>query len=340
MAEQLATILVVPRERFSYAAASLQSICAHSRPKVPLVYVDGGSPGYVKRHLESEARKHGFELIRTERYLSPNQARNIGLENVKTKYVVFTDNDVEVTPGWLEAMLDCAEETDARVVGPLYFIGNPENRIIHMAGGDAHIRVVDGMRFFHEQHRLTGTPLDRTSEDLRRGECELVEFHCMLVRMDVFDQLGPLDEAFLSSAEHIDLCLSVREAGGAVYFEPNSRVTYRTSRTFALSDLPYYRLRWSEEWNRASLEHLREKWRLTDHDPWITEHYDWLKRHRGEAKWRGGWPAHVSGSRTPEDFSRRGQTSQELYDQLRRAHYSDRNLDSVRRAHDLADVMF
>ena len=336
MAESLATIVVAPRERFSYASESLESIFKCTAPGVPLVYVDGGSPGYVKGHLEAEARRRGFELVRTEHYLSPNQARNLGLKRVKTKYVVFVDNDLEVTPGWLDSLVDCAEGTDASVVGPLYFIGKPENRIIHMAGGDAHVREVDGQRYFHEQHRLTRTPLAKVKDELRRTECELVEFHCMLVRMGVFEQIGPLDEAFLSSGEHIDLCLGVREQGGTVYFEPSSLVTYRTSPIFALSDLPYYRLRWGEEWNRISMERFRKKWRLSDRDPWIAEHYGWLTRHRRDADWRGTWPAHVPGSQPAGEFGSRAQTNIQLYNQLRAAGHRGSDLELIRRAYDMA----
>src|ERR1700722_135483 len=149
--EPLVTIVVVPRERFSYCRTSLECLYANTHLPFRLVYVDGGSPKSVKRYLERQAEAKGFQLIRTESYLSPNQARNIGLRHVKTKYVAFVDNDVEAAPGWLEALVLCAEETNASLVGPLYCIGKPVHEVIHMAGGEASIRVEEGRRRLYEK---------------------------------------------------------------------------------------------------------------------------------------------------------------------------------------------
>ncbi|MGB3754791.1 MAG: glycosyltransferase, partial [Rivularia sp. (in: cyanobacteria)] len=113
------TIIVAPRERFSYTRESLESIYEHTQLPFKLIYVDGGSPSHIQNYLETQAAEKQFEVIRTEHYLSPNHARNLGLRKVDTKYVVFIDNDVVVTPGWLKTAVDCAEETNATVVSPL-----------------------------------------------------------------------------------------------------------------------------------------------------------------------------------------------------------------------------
>src|SRR5579864_7036334 len=117
--ESVLTIIVVPRERFSYSRTSLESIYANTDQPFRLIYVDGGSPKHVKNYLEVQAKVKDFKLLRTEHYLSPNQARNIGLRAANSKYVVFVDNDVIVASGWLTALLQCAEETNASLVGPL-----------------------------------------------------------------------------------------------------------------------------------------------------------------------------------------------------------------------------
>jgi GT2 family glycosyltransferase len=41
------------------------------------------------------------------------------------KYVVFIDNDVLVTPGWLGSLVRRTEETGAWLVGALYCFGEP-----------------------------------------------------------------------------------------------------------------------------------------------------------------------------------------------------------------------
>ena len=276
--EPAVTIVVVPRERFSYSRTSLESLYANTHLPFRLIYVDGGSPAPIKRYLETQAAEKRFQLIRTEHYLSPNQARNIGLRRAETKYVVFLDNDVEVAPGWLLALLQCAEETNASLVGPLYCTGQPVHQVIHMAGGEARICEAEGRRSLYEKHRFWNERVSDVRPQMRRESCELVEFHCLLARTEVLRRLGPLDEALLSTREHVDLCFTVSQAGGTVWFEPNAVVTYVVAPSFAWSDIPYYLLRWSDTWGQATLRHFEQKWNLDANVGQLNN--GWLRPHR------------------------------------------------------------
>ncbi len=276
--EPAVTIVVVPRERFSCSRTSLESLYVNTHLPFRLIYVDGGSPAHIKRYLKMQAEEKGFQLIRREHYLSPNQARNIGLRRADTKYIVFLDNDVEVAPGWLSALVQCAEETSASLVGPLYCIGQPVHQVIHMAGGEARIRETQGRRCLYEKHRFCNERVSDVRPQMRREPCELVEFHCMLARREVLQELGPLDEALLSTREHVDLCFTVIEAGGTVWFEPNAVVTYVVAQSFAWTDIPYYLLRWSDTWGQASLRHFEQKWNLDASGGQLTN--NWLRPHR------------------------------------------------------------
>src|SRR5579871_3772199 len=115
MLKSLATIVVVPREQFSKARPSLESIFAFTDESIPIVYVDGNSPAPVRSYIEARASEKKFTLLRCNRYLTSNEARNIGLQKVQTKYVAFVDNDVLLSPGWLTSLVKCAEETGASV---------------------------------------------------------------------------------------------------------------------------------------------------------------------------------------------------------------------------------
>lgn len=262
--EAQVTIVVVPRERFSYTCESLDSIYEYTQIPFKLVYVDGNSPAKTRRYLEEKARENNFEVIRTDYYLYPNQARNLGLAQVKTKYVVFVDNDVIVSPGWLNALVNCAEETGATVVGPLMCQEKPLHEIVHFAGGESHIWTDNtGRRRLREKMYKQGQKVAELRDQLQRQETELAEFHCVLIRTEIFKQVGSLDEAMLNTKEHLDLCMSVRQAGGTVYFEPASIVTYVIEPP-QLTDLHYYMLRWSDAWTLSSLHRLRDKWNLAE----------------------------------------------------------------------------
>ncbi|MEM8614948.1 MAG: glycosyltransferase family A protein, partial [Cyanobacteria bacterium P01_H01_bin.105] len=109
-AQPAITIVVVPRERFSYTQQSLESIYQYTHLPFELIYVDGGSPRPVQQYLSQAAIEKDFTLLRTEHFLAPNQARNLGLSQVTTDYVLFIDNDVHVAHGWLEQLWQCAQE--------------------------------------------------------------------------------------------------------------------------------------------------------------------------------------------------------------------------------------
>jgi len=262
------TIIVAPRERFSYTRESLESIYEHTQLPFKLIYVDGGSPSHVKKYLENQALEKQFKLIRTEHYLSPNHARNLGLRQTDTKYVVFIDNDVVVTPGWLKAAVDCAEETNSTVVSPLVCQYLPLHEEVHCAGGESGIKVETKndttRRRFIEKIFKQGRKVSDVRPKLQRQQTGLAEFHCMLVRRSIFDQIGLLDEGLLNTKEHVDLCILVAEAGGSIYLEPDSLVTYVPGPPLEWSDIGYYMLRWSDDWEMASLKRLREKWNLTE----------------------------------------------------------------------------
>jgi glycosyltransferase involved in cell wall biosynthesis len=280
MTDAQVTIVVAPRECFSNAARSLESIYEHTDIPFSLVYVDGGSPGRVRRYLAQKARQHDFKLIRTNHYLSPNKARNLGFRFVKTRYVVFMDNDVLVTPGWLAALMNCAEKTGASVVAPVTLMGKSDSQTVHHAGGIVGIREDQGERVFYLEHCFNGKFLTDVAPSLQAGPTDFAEFHCMLMRIETFERVGPLDEQLLSMHEHEDVCLAVRECGGLVYFEPRSVVRFVFPPPLALSDLPYFMLRWSEAWNSASHKHFENKWRLRKNDRIIRLEREWARDHR------------------------------------------------------------
>ena len=281
------TIIVSPRERFSHTQAALESLYTHSQAPFELIYVDGGSPRSVRNYLQQKSEEWGFELIRTEHFLSPNQARNLGLAKATTEYIVFIDNDVEVDNDWLNQLVACADETQATVVCPLTCIGKPIGEKIHLAGGEARIvlqvRGEERRRRVHEKHYFVNRSVADVQDKLQRRQCEFAEFHCMLVRRSLFDSIGSLDENLLSTREHIDFCLTVAQVGGTVYCEPASVVTYVPEVLYRWSDLAFFMLRWSDEWEVRSLKYFCKKWDLPKKDKYFKKRYNRLGYRRHQA---------------------------------------------------------
>lgn len=282
------TIVISPRERFSFTQQNLESIYQDTLIPFELIYVDGGSPESIKTYLQKESQSRNFKLIRTEQYLAPNQARNLAIPHVSTEFVLFVDNDVLVSPNWLERLLHCAEETAATVVCPLTCIGKNVNEIVHLAGGEAHIyeeAQEDGSiaRKVHEKHYFVNRSVAEVKDQLHRQQCEFAEFHCMLVKTNIFQTIGLLDEKLLSTREHIDFCMSVTNAGGTIYCEPYSVVTYVPDLPLNWADISFFLLRWSDAWELSSLEHFQQKWKLTKKDKYFKKRYKRLGHRRHSA---------------------------------------------------------
>jgi glycosyltransferase involved in cell wall biosynthesis len=174
------TIIVVPREKFSCTQESLDSIIDHTAGPYELIYVDGHSPAPVRDYLARRCRERGFTLIRIERYLPTNVARNIGLTRATGDYVVFIENDVVVSPGWLPPLVECAQETGAGVVSPLICQGTPIHTYIHCAGGRCGISVkeVDGRveRRLYEHIAKQKQLVSKVLPTLKRKPTELASF--------------------------------------------------------------------------------------------------------------------------------------------------------------------
>ena len=199
---------------------------------------------------------------------------------IDTDYVIFIDNDVQVEEGWLDALVACADETGAGVVGPLYLWGNgigPEK--IHMAGGKLFESPAEGGRVLDEAHHLINADPRMVASQLVRQPCDFVEFHCMLIRTDLLGDGSLLDPAIRCVHEHIDVALEAGRRGYPVYFEPASRVHYMAFSDYMLEDLDFFRGRWSPAEGEASLDAFSRKWNVVNDDRSYGNIRDFLRMH-------------------------------------------------------------
>jgi len=261
------TIVMTIRERYSLTIQALKSILSNTPPIFRLIFVDYQSPIWIREQLETLARQYGIELVHTEDLLWPNQARIKIQDRISSEYTVFIDNDVQVEPGWLEKLVACADKTGAGIVGPLYLWGDGKSTPkIHMAGGRLIIHPDvsrDGL-VMEEEHLLLNRRPEDVQEQLFRKPCDYVEYHCMLVRTQLLQEHGLLDDGILSVHEHIDAALAAKRLGYSTYMEPASRVNYLAFADFKLEDLPIFRLRWSREAGEQSILNFAKKWGVCD----------------------------------------------------------------------------
>lgn len=259
------TLIMTVRERFSPTVSAIESVMANTTMPFRFVFADMRCPPWLSVAVAGLSRRHGFRVVRFDAPVWPQQVRKDLIDGVDTEYVVFLDNDLHVYPGWLEKLVECADDMGAGLVGPLYLWGDDVSPPrVHMAGGLLQdISEGDG-RVLIERHNGLNADPDRAAAALRRTPCDFLEFHCMLLRTSLAREPGLLDPRIACVHEHIDVALAARRGGHEIYLETASRVLYRVFIPTTLDDLPLMLWRWAPAAVEASIAAFCAKWRVID----------------------------------------------------------------------------
>lgn len=263
--QPMATLVVSFRERWSLTLRSLESIAAHTPPPTPIWVLDTGMPADLRRELEARRDAWRLRLIDLPSDLWPTQARGRVAPEIETPYAVFIDNDVLVMPGWLNALVTCAEETGAGIVGPLYLWGlDGDSDLIHMAGGDLYVSEENGRRVMGDSHRHCMKRAADMAGRIVRETCGFAEYHCMMMRREVFRDPRVFDPEIVCVHEHIHASLLARELGYETWLEPASRVLYLAFSPWRPDELTKFRWRWDREAGERSLARFAACWNVID----------------------------------------------------------------------------
>src|SRR4051794_15457924 len=124
-----AAIIVPTRGRAGYLARALASIGEQARQQgVEVVVIDDGPDPETR----AAAQRAGARYLAHERTLGLNAARNTAIAATDADWLFFLDDDVEVRPGWLAALLEAARSADddvAVLAGAIHArIDNPRYR--------------------------------------------------------------------------------------------------------------------------------------------------------------------------------------------------------------------
>ena len=110
---QKISVVVCTYNRAQLLSACLGSICANLAPDCQLLVIDNGSTDNTRQVVE------GFRRSAYLREIRPGQssARNAGVAASTGDLIVFTDDDVVVDPGWLEALTEPFEDPHVATTG-------------------------------------------------------------------------------------------------------------------------------------------------------------------------------------------------------------------------------
>jgi GT2 family glycosyltransferase len=214
--------IVIPfRDRPELLRNCLRSLRRSTFANLEIVLVDNGSEHpRTGRLLARASARHDVRLVRRPGPFNFARLCNDGARAATGDHLLFLNNDTEVlTRRWIERMLAPAADPAVGAVGATLLY--PDRTIQH-AGM---LPRSDGMWV----HPYRGEPADAPGEggELRFARAvPAVTAACLLVRRDLFDQVGGFDENFPTSGNDVDLCRRIRAAGRLVVVTPRAQLLH------------------------------------------------------------------------------------------------------------------
>ena len=144
------------------------------------------------------------------------------LNKVKADYFVLLNSDVEVTPNWIEPVIDMMEADDDIAICQPKLLSFYNRDTFEYAGGAG--GYIDKYGYPFCRGRLF-TTLEKDNGQYDDA-CEIfwATGAAMFVKAKVWKQLGGLDGDFFAHMEEIDFCWRAKNGGYKVYYCPQSVV--------------------------------------------------------------------------------------------------------------------
>jgi glycosyltransferase involved in cell wall biosynthesis len=204
--EPPAVSVVVPtRGRAGYLEVTLDSLRSQDAA-VPyeVLVVDDGSTDGTRELLD----RRQVPSLRFDPARGLNAARNAGVEATSGDLVAFVDDDVQVPPGWLRALVQGAEK-------------HPD---VDAFGGPIRARLEGPVPRGCGREEPPLTTLDLGPED---RPAELVWGANMLVRRSAVERVGRFDEEIEGGGDEEEWLERLRATGGTVFYLAEAGLDHR-----------------------------------------------------------------------------------------------------------------
>lgn len=169
-----------------------------------------------------------IKVVTYEGEFNYSKINNLGAANAEGAYLLLLNNDTQViTVNWLEEMMMYAQRADVGAVGAkLYY---PDYTIQHagiVLGLGAH-RTAG-----HSHYKVNRENLGYMGRLCYAQNVSAVTGACLMVRKELFEEVGGLNEELAVALNDVDFCLKLREKGywnvwtpfaELFHFESNSR---------------------------------------------------------------------------------------------------------------------
>ncbi|MCD8151207.1 MAG: glycosyltransferase [Clostridiales bacterium] len=196
-----------------------------------IICVDNASGDGSVEYLESWKDEFDITIIRNNENMSFSVANNLGVKSAKGEYLLFLNNDTEVTDGWLDELLFSIKDASnagaigAKLVYPMIPSGTVNKGkfySIQHAGIAFRDTKRENAYFIMPYNMDNGKPDADISCELR--ERIGVTAAVMLMSRTAFDVVGGFDERYIYGYEDVDICLKLYKAGYRNYYCPTCLV--------------------------------------------------------------------------------------------------------------------
>lgn len=233
MAEAMDLSIVVlnynTRDHLRACLTALEAEVSSMEKDAEVFVVDNASSDGSAEIVEAE---FGWvRLIRSPRNGGFAYGNNQALRQTRGNAILLLNPDALMPPGGLARMLDLLRaHPEAGIIGPKLL--RPDGSM-HLACRRsfptpeiAFYRLSGLSRFLADSPRFGRYNLTFVDPDVPI-EVDSVCGACLLVRRDVLERIGLLDERFFMYGEDLDWCLRTRQAGWTVRYEPSIVVQHQ-----------------------------------------------------------------------------------------------------------------
>lgn len=216
----LVSIVTVNFRKRGITCDLLDTVRAITYPNYELILVDNGAEADDRDVYE--AHLPGIRVLRSEENLGFAGGNNLGIAQAKGDYILLINNDTLVPPGFLQPLV-AVLNSDERIgiVSPkIYYHEQP--KMLQYAGSKG-INPFTGRGKNLAKGMLDDGIFERT------GPTDLAHGACMMVRREVFEDIGLLSELYFMYYEEIDFCERARRSGWPIYFTSDAYIHHRES---------------------------------------------------------------------------------------------------------------
>jgi GT2 family glycosyltransferase len=261
--EPLVSLIIPTKDKADILRLCLDSILTKTAyPNFEILVIDNNSTeDETFALLETMKQDPRVRVLPYRHPFNYSAINNFAAQEARGSILGLVNNDIEViTPSWLTELVSHAVRPEVGCVGAkLYY---PDDTIQH-AGIILGIGGVAG-------HSHKHFPRDSFGYFSRLKVCQNVSAvtgACLVVRRDVFDDVGGLDADNLAVAfNDVDFCLRIRDRGYLNVFSPVAELYHHESISRGADEAPDKR----ERFNREVLYMLRRWGRVLEEDPFYS----------------------------------------------------------------------